>query len=243
LTLFWTRTFDALAGVLFPTPCVSCGDLIAAHDPPLCPRCWGRLPRIEGGECACGAPLPGSPTEHPDPECGRCRRGRSVISAGASLGPYDGSLRHCVVALKYHGRHRTAERLALRLVEKARCRKLVEESDLLMGVPLHPDRLAERGFNQAGLLAESLARLSGGTVSQALRRVRNTSSQTALSARQRRKNVAGAFAVSNPGSILNSVVVLVDDVVTTGATLRECAQALLHSGAREVRAITVARAE
>lgn len=242
MTLFWTRTFDALAGVVFPTPCVCCGGLIAAHDPPLCPLCWGRLPRIEG-ECACGTPLPGSPTENPNPECGRCRRGRSVISRGASLGPYDGALRDCVVALKYQGRHRTADRLAVRLFEKARCREVLADCDVLVGVPLHPDRLKERGFNQAGLLAECLARLSGIAVSRGLRRVRNTPSQTDLSARQRRRNVAAAFVVTDPGWILNSVVVLVDDVATTGATLRECASTLLHSGAREVRAITVARAE
>ena len=175
--------------------------------------------------------------------CGLCRRGRSVISRGVSLGPYAGSLRACVVALKYHGRHKTADRLALRLFEKTRCRRLLEDADVVLGVPLHADRLTERGFNQAGLLAEGLARLSRTPVSASLARVRNTPSQTDLSARQRRKNVAGAFAVADPRAILNSVAVLVDDVATTGATLRECAHTLLRAGAREVRAITVARAE
>lgn len=243
MTLFWTETWDALAGVLFPTPCVSCGGLIAAHDPPLCPACWDRLPRTLGGECRCGAPLPGCPAEHPDPECGLCRRGRSAISQGASLGPYAGPLRACVVALKYHGRHKTADRLARRLFERPRCRRVLEDADVLLAVPLHADRLAERGFNQAGLLALGVARLSGTPVSAALARVRNTPSQTDLSARQRRRNMADAFTVADPRAILNTVVVLVDDVATTGATLRECAHTLLRAGAREVRAITVARAE
>ena len=243
MTLFWTETWDALAGVLFPTPCVSCERLIAAHDPPLCSLCWDRLPQIEGGECRCGAPLPGSPAGPSDPECVRCRRGRSVISRGASLGPYAGPLRACVVALKYHGRHKAADRLARRLFEKGRCRRVLEDADVMLGVPLHADRLAERGFNQAGLLAKGLARLSGTAVSTSLTRIRNTPSQTNLSARQRRRNMADAFAVAEPRAILNSVVVLVDDVATTGATLRECARTLLLAGAREVRAITVARAE
>lgn len=114
---------------------------------------------------------------------------------------------------------------------------------MVHGVPLHADRVAERGFNQAGLLAEGLSRLSGTPVCTSLTRVRNTPSQTDLSARQRRRNVADAFAVADPRGIKNSVVVLVDDVATTGATLRECARTLLRAGAREVRAITVARAE
>lgn len=166
-----------------------------------------------------------------------------MISQGASLGPYAGSLRACVVALKYHGRHKTADRLARRLFEKARCRRVLEDADVLLAVPLHADRLAERGFNQAGLLAKGLARLSKTPVSTCLSRIRDTPSQTDLSARQRRRNVADAFAVPDPRAILNRVAVLVDDVATTGATLRECAKTLLRAGAREVRAITVARAE
>lgn len=166
-----------------------------------------------------------------------------MISRGAALGLYAGPLRACVVALKYHGRHRTADRLAVRLFETARCLWVLEGADVVHGVPLHADRVAERGFNQAGLLAEGISRLSGTAVCTSLVRVRNTPSQTNFSARQRRRNVADAFSVGDRRPIMNSVVVLVDDVTTTGATLRECAQTLLRAGAREVRAITVARAE
>lgn len=239
MTLFWTKTWDALAGAVFPTPCVWCGDLIAAHDPPLCQNCWKRLPLIEGAQCGCGSPLPGSPGE----DCGRCRRGLSVIARGAALGAYGGPLRACVVALKYHGRHRTAERLAQRILESERCRDILETADVLVAVPLHLDRLRDRGFNQAGLLATALARAGPVTVSPALVRTRNTRSQTDLSASRRRRNVQNAFAVTSNRSLRGAIVVLVDDVTTTGATLRECALTLLGSGAREVRSITVARAE
>ncbi len=175
--------------------------------------------------------------------CGRCRRGQSVIAAGTSLGFYAGTLRDCVVALKYHGRHKTADRLARRIFEKRSCRDLLGGADILVGVPLHANRLRTRGFNQAGLLAVSLGRFSGIPVSPALVRSRDTPSQTELSASRRRRNVANAFAVAAAARVSNRVVVLVDDVTTTGATIRECAETLLHSGAREVRAITVARAE
>ena len=239
MTLFWTRTWDALAGAVFPTPCVCCGDLIEAHDPPLCPGCWSRLPRIDTDQCRCGSPLPASPGE----DCARCRRGRSIILEGAALGFYAGPLRDCVVALKYGGRHRTAERLASRLRDDARCRAVLGASDLLVPVPLHGNRERGRGFNQAELLARALGRPSGVRVCRALTRTRDTRSQTDLSARDRRRNVENAFAVTAEARLEHAAVTLVDDVLTTGATLRECAATLLAGGAREVRTITVARAE
>ena len=166
-----------------------------------------------------------------------------MISRGAALGVYDGSLRDCVVALKYHGRHRTAERLAIRVLGNPWCRSVLEDADVLVGVPLHPDRVRVRGFNQAELLAVALARACPAAVSQGLVRTRNTQSQTNLSARERRRNVRNAFAVRTDPALRNATVVVVDDVTTTGATLRECALTLLAYGAREVRSITVARAE
>jgi ComF family protein len=148
-----------------------------------------------------------------------------------------------VVALKYHGRHRTADRLARRLLANERCRRILEAADVLVGVPLHDDRAKHRGFNQAELLAAALARDGNLRVARGLVRTRNTRSQTDLSARDRRRNVRGAFAVTPNFPFKDATVVLVDDVATTGATLRECALTLLAHGVREVRSITAARAE
>lgn len=166
-----------------------------------------------------------------------------MLSRGAALGLYRGPLRDCVVALKYQGRHKTAERLAVRLLEQENIRAVLAGADLLVGVPLHADRLKERGFNQAALLAGALARMCGLPESAALIRNRNTPSQTHLSARDRRRNVAKAFSVREGADPGGATIVVVDDVATTGATLRECAATLLTAGAAEVRAITVARAE
>jgi ComF family protein len=148
-----------------------------------------------------------------------------------------------VVALKYRGRHKTAERLSVRLLESERCRRILSASEVLVAVPLHPDRESDRGFNQAHLLAIALARGCGRPASGGLARTRNTRTQTDLSAGERRRNVRDAFAVSSDSGFAGAAVTLVDDVTTTGATLRECAATLRACGAREVRSITVARAE
>lgn len=162
---------------------------------------------------------------------------------GASLGAYAGPLRDCVVALKYRGRHRTAARLAVRVLESEPCRRILKASDVIVGVPLHPERERQRGFNQAHLLTSAIARGCGLPVSGGLVRTRNTRSQTDLSGRDRRRNVRDAFAAGSDSALKGAAVTLVDDVTTTGATLRECAAALLAGGALEVRSITVARAE
>ena len=166
-----------------------------------------------------------------------------MILEGAALGFYAGPLRDCVVALKYGGRHRAADRLASRLREVGRCRAILRRTDVLVPVPLHRNRERRRGFNQAELLARALGRSSGVPVCRGLARTRDTRSQTDLSARDRRRNVQDAFAVTAGAPFERAAVTLVDDVLTTGATLRECAATLLARGAREVRAITVARAE
>jgi ComF family protein len=156
---------------------------------------------------------------------------------------YGGPLRDCVLALKYRGRHKTAERLATRLLANPRCRALLDSADVVIGVPLHPERARERGFNQADLLARALGKRISIPVSSALARTRKTQPQSELGARARRRNVLDAFAVRADSDLKNATVVLIDDVTTTGATLRECASALLACGVREVRSITAARAE
>ena len=121
-------------------------------------------------------------------------------------------------------------------------RRVLEGAEALVPVPLHPRRQRERGFNQSELLAEALGRRARiGVAAAALVRRQDTRSQTGLSAAARRANVKGAFAVRRRASIAGRVVVLVDDVLTTGATASACAQALRAAGAREVRLLTAAR--
>jgi ComF family protein len=227
---------DPVLSLVFPVACPACGlPLDRPSRGPLCEPCWTQLPRHRDSACDCGAPLP-----NPDLDlCGRCRRGLADFDRGASLGPYTGALRVAIHQLKYTGKRRAAKRLAEQMSRLAPVQRVLLGEPLLIPVPLHPGRATARGFNQAALLAAALAKPRGLRVLEGLVRVRDTPPQTGRSAAARRRNVAGAFQATE--RLRDRDVVLVDDVLTTGATARACARALRRAGARRVGLLTVAR--
>lgn len=228
---------DPVLAVVFAPCCPACGQTLARPTRgPLCEGCWAALPRHRTPLCRCGVPLAAGPT------CGRCRRGLTAFAAGASLGPYAGVLRTAIHELKYRGRRRVAARLAEELLGEPAVRELLAAGVVLVPVPLHPRRRRERGFNQAEWLAAELARRAQLRMAPAvLVRRKETAPQTGLSASARRANVRGAFAVRRRSQVDGCVVVLVDDVLTTGATALACARALRQAGAAQVRLLTAAR--
>jgi len=143
-------------------------------------------------------------------------------------------------AVKYHGRAEVGARLGHLLAED--CPFQAGEQDLLLPVPLHRDRLRQRGFNQASVLAWPLARRFGLPMPQGLlRRARPTVPQVALPERERRQNVRGVFVVADKRALQGRRVLLVDDVLTTGATATECSRVLRAAGAETVDVLTLAR--
>ena len=257
---------DGLLAVLLAPACAVCETpLDAPTRGPVCPACWQSVPRVTppvcdgcgdplppwpaeagvdpGGDTEGGALLPAGPADAPaSPRCRRCRRPHALIRRRRAVGPYEGVLRQLVHVFKYEQRRTLAAPLG-RLMRQAGAGMLAGV-DCVVAVPLHPRRQRARGFNQA---AELAARL-GPPVVGALRRTRATTPQTELPAGQRRRNVRGAFAPARRfgarprGAVVEgSCVMLVDDVTTTGATLDACARVLRRAGAREVRALTLAR--
>ena len=149
---------------------------------------------------------------------------------------YEGVGKEIVHALKYRGYTRLVEKLAVPLLSWAL--RDPRRFDAIVPVPLHRARLRKRGFNQAALLAWGISGRINAPVSDTLQVVRNTRDQVELSAAERRANVAGAFSA---GARTRGRILLVDDVLTTGATLSACANALLSAGAAEVHAATLCR--
>ncbi len=158
-----------------------------------------------------------------------------------SAAPYTGTVREALHAFKFLGQASLAAPLLDLILEVCAGTERLP-GDLVVPVPLHPARERERGYNQSALLARRLARrLRLPCRMRALERRRATRAQTELTGRERRRNVLGAFSVAEPRVVRDRHVVLVDDVLTTGATVAECARVLIRAGARTVGVVTVAR--
>lgn len=158
-----------------------------------------------------------------------------------SFGRYDGALRDLIHLFKYAGVRTLAPRFGDWLARVVAENPDYRSSDVILPVPLHPERERTRGYNQATLLARALAQRSGINLDEnSFVRVKATAPQAGLTAHQRRENVRAAFAVRQ-NSLSELRVILVDDVLTTGATVNACAHALRRSGAAEIRVLTLAR--
>lgn len=221
-----------------------------------CGACWSRLPLLPKPWCErCGHPLP-PPTLHHQPPatnhqlptsaCPLCPQLHERVDRARSVCwiPHAASS-PLLAALKYQGWWAVADAMAVRMVRAGRALLDDIEQPVFIPVPLAPGRWRERGFNQSELLARGLARRTGGEVlGDALVRIRETGSQTQLTPGERLVNVHSAFAVPEPrfAAIRGRSLVLVDDVLTTGATLNACAVALLDGGASHVRYWTFGRA-
>ena len=219
----------------------------------MCPECL-RAPRAYSGTACewCGRFLATETALHGTPHCGVCRRlakerARTNRDAFAfeqarSFASYENTLRALIQRFKYDGFRPLSKPLG-RFLQEAVEQLSVQHFDLIVPVPLHRNRLRLRGFNQSELLAAQVARLRKiplGT--KDCMRVRDTPPQTGLRAAERRRNVSGAFEVTQPERIKGRRVLLIDDVLTTGATASACAEALQKAGARGVWVATLARA-
>jgi len=172
--------------------------------------------------------------------CGLCRRGALGFDAAYSFGFYEDELRELIHLFKY-GRIQTLSKPLGRLLALALPRDQVY--DVIVPMPLHWRKRWQRGFNQSQLLASEIGRRLNVPVQNALRRVRFTSAQAGLTNAKRRLNVSGAFRARKKNSLAGKQVLLVDDVMTTGASAASCARALKLAGARHVTLLTLARVD
>ncbi len=235
------RLFSALVDHVYPPACLACGTGVDAQGT-LCPACWVKMPFIERPFCErLGTPFgqdlgPGliSPAAQSDPP---------VFARARAVATYEeGPARLLVQRLKYGDRLDLAPAMA-RWMARAGA-ELTAEADLIVPVPLHRLRLWRRRFNQAALLAQFVARQAGLPCDGlALARIRRTPPQVGLTREGRAQNVQGAFKVPEKamGKVAGARILLIDDVLTSGATLNAAARVLLRAGAARVDALTFAR--
>ncbi len=234
------RAVDIALNAVLPPQCLSCGGTVGAHGA-LCPDCWSGLAFLARPMCtACGYPFD---FDHgPETLCGACARERPPFARARAVLRYDDNSRHLVLAFKYADRTHGAPAYGLWLARAGA--ELLAEAELVAPVPLHWLRLAARRYNQAALLAQAVGRAGGvAVVPDLLLRRRRTPSQAGLGVAGRARNVRGAFALHPRRRALaaDRRVLLVDDVMTTGATVSECARVLLRAGAASVDVLTLAR--
>lgn len=237
---------DALLNLLYPDSCFMCAVPIAHQcECGVCGNCWQRIQelRISAPWCACcGLPFHGF-DPGPGHLCSDCMTEPPPFSGGRSYGYYEAELSRLVLEFKFKGRRALARLLGPLLAATfSDCWKR-EDIDLIVPVPLHPARKRERGFNQSELLARELACAVAVPVqTDIIRRGRHTLPQVGLSDPERLRNMRGAFVCGKQQAAAGRRVLLIDDVMTTGATVRSAALALLEGGALRVSVLTLARA-
>lgn len=230
--------FKHLVNFLIPVRCTKCG-VILENGNGLCATCWTTIPFITKPYCACCG-LPFEFDIEDGARCAACLRTPPPYQTARSVFVYTAQSRDLILRFKHMDSIHTAPLFASWMVNALEN----VQDPLCIPVPLHWTRLFMRTYNQAGLLARSIAKDKGWSYDPSLLvRKRRTSSQGHLSPKERARNIRGAFRVpeNKKKAVLNKTILLVDDVFTTGATLSACSTALLKAGAKEVHALTLGR--
>lgn len=227
-----------LAELVVPPACFSCG---ARSYTPLCAGCVSAIETIEEPVC----PICGRPTVHDVAMCSGCRAHRPTFDCARAYAVYDFPIKDAVIGLKSKQGRGLAEFLAPRLTEAFH--SAIAGADAVTFVPISPGRLLKRGFNQAEELANAVSVCSGTPAINALKMTRAVKDQGQLPPAKRAANVAGAFALKSRSphfvaDISKRRIILVDDVITTGATVSACSFVLKEAGAADVTVLTLARA-
>ncbi|MBV9580957.1 MAG: ComF family protein [Chloroflexi bacterium] len=214
---------------LFPARCIGC----RRRGTPLCSACRAELPYLPRGLCPrCATPRLGT-------TCRGCRRLSPSVSAIHAAFVYERAARAAVVSLKFKSARYLADLMGELLVECLAVQPV--QADLVVPVPLSKARLRQRGYNQAALLARPVASVVHGTLATSVLTRTDRRSQRTLSATQRLSNLAGAFRCPHDQAVVGQRVLLVDDVITTGATVSTCADTLARAGASRVSVLAFAR--
>lgn len=227
---------------ILPPQCPCCEKFLEGGQQGICSKCLSEIHWIEPPFCPiCGIPFISKEVEnHP---CGACMTHRNYFTMARALGTYEGSLQEAIHHWKYEGKTNLTPFFAEWMAEGVERYWEPDFFDLLIPVPLYPQRLRERGFNQALLLVKELSWRTGIPYRKTiLQKKKPTVPQVNLSGVEREKGLRGAFHVIEKEELVGKSILLVDDVYTTGATVNECSKVLSRGGAKRVDVLTLAHA-
>jgi len=235
----WLHYLGAtLLEFFLPRMCLFCGVPVGESALlAVCPDCEAQIEWVESPLCTCCGKM-FEDREGPDRVCGDCQTDPPPFARARAAALYDGPITQAITRFKF-SRQLAFLPVMQHWLKRPLCLELVAAADLLTPVPLHPKRIKYRGFNQSLLLARGFPEAP--VAREAVVRTRHTAPQVGLNPKQRRDNVKGAFFVTDPALVKGKHVLVVDDLYTTGATVKECARVLRRAGARRVEVLTVAR--
>ncbi|MDN5248079.1 MAG: ComF family protein [Wolbachia endosymbiont of Tyrophagus putrescentiae] len=227
--------FKKAKNFIFPNVCICC-ECIIDESLNLCSKCSKKINFLTKHYCnVCGSVISNNIYT-----CGKCITDSPQFKLLKSVFAYDEHSKNMIINFKFFDNLNYTKVFA-KLIYQAH-KDVFRDAEVIIPVPLHRLRLFKRKYNQAALLAKELSRLSGVCYEPfALKRFRNTKAQAGLSLKQREKNLRKAFTIRDKSVVKNKIAILIDDVVTTGATVRSCSQEILNSGAREIRVLSIAR--
>lgn len=241
------RILEPIISLFFPPRCQMCGNKAEAADLNLniCAGCWRGVRAIGDVVCfRCGLPIEAEAAADLAPTyyCAGCRTARLPYAFMRSLYRYEPPLREMIHAFKFEGMINIGEELGKRMATWVATLSDFETAEVIVPVPLHPMRRIERGFNQSRILARRVSEKTGiPLLRRGIVRTRNTPPQSKLAHEERLRSLKGAFDVPRQAMVSKKTVLLIDDVSTTEATVRECARTLRRSGAARVIVLTLAR--
>lgn len=225
------RLVEELLSLIYPRCCPVCHKIVTPKGEMICKSCRKRLRPIQEPRCKkCGKPLAKEEQEY----CYDCAKGKHCYEEGIALYVYDDVMQKSIAYFKFRNRREYAKAYAEEVERYLGWKLLCWEADCLIPVPIHKQKLIQRGFNQAEVLAKAISRLIGIVVdAELLARVQKTLPQKELNDEERRKNLINAFQIQKKG-VKYKRVILVDDIYTTGSTIDACARVLKASGIQKV---------
>ncbi|MDI6703163.1 MAG: ComF family protein [bacterium] len=234
---------DPVINFVFPANCEICGsDLTSIKEKYVCFKCLSKIRLLFPPFChRCGKGISSSFKWVERPLCKECLKTKRYFCEARAVSRYEGIIKECIHLIKYKKRIALYKPLMHLLIDCIIKNWQVEDFDFIIPVPLHKSRLRKRTFNQAELFSSSIGKYFGIPVSDSLKRYKDTPSQVNLSEKERVQNVKDAFLIRKKDHLFkDKVIMLIDDVYTTGATVNECSKVLMEAGAKKVYVLTLA---